>query len=284
MKGPIAIGGIGGSGTRIVAQLLLDCGIYMGAFQNEMQDNLWFTLLFRRLRWLENASDTEIEKTIRVFDEAMNGKFKPTISQRLLIYKAEWEFIRRHYIKSNEWISLPVTMASSLISSRKNKLNNYLYWGWKEPNTHLFLEPFSKFYPNMKYIHVMRNGLDMAYSKNQLQLRNWGGRMGVKNLIGPPASLEYWIRANNKAIETATQLMKDNFLLVRFEELCLNSLEEVTKIINFLEISVDEQLLQQLVRIPKLPETVGRYKNENLSVFSAEQLNAVKKLGYNINS
>jgi hypothetical protein len=46
-------------------------------------------------------------------------------------------------------------------------------WGWKEPNTYIILEKLNEYYPNMKYIHLIRNGLDMAFSENQNQVKLW---------------------------------------------------------------------------------------------------------------
>src|SRR5690625_1809266 len=45
---PVAIGALGGSGTRMIAQFLRDAGYYLGDDLNTANDNLWFTLLFRR--------------------------------------------------------------------------------------------------------------------------------------------------------------------------------------------------------------------------------------------
>src|SRR5690606_16779845 len=60
-----------------------------------------------------------------------------------------------------------------LLSQPKDRPNTK-YWGWKEPNSHIFLDYLCKSIPDMKYIHVCRNGLDMAYSTNQNQLKLWG--------------------------------------------------------------------------------------------------------------
>lgn len=45
---PTAIGGLGGSGTRVFAALLQEAGIYIGDCLNEPLDNLWFTVLIKR--------------------------------------------------------------------------------------------------------------------------------------------------------------------------------------------------------------------------------------------
>jgi hypothetical protein len=57
---PVIIGGVGGSGTRLIAQMLKELGFYLGSDLNSANDNLWFTLLFKRIEIL-SASDEEFE-------------------------------------------------------------------------------------------------------------------------------------------------------------------------------------------------------------------------------
>ncbi len=55
-----------------------------------------------------------------------------------------------------------------------------------------------KYFTNFKYIHVIRNGLDMACSKNQ-QVYNWGNLFGIsipyiiKMFL--KVSLRFWIKS-----------------------------------------------------------------------------------------
>lgn len=50
----IAIGALGGSGTRICAQILIELGVFMGHDLNNANDNLLFTRLFKTLVGLTN--------------------------------------------------------------------------------------------------------------------------------------------------------------------------------------------------------------------------------------
>ena len=58
IKPPVAIGGVGGSGTRLIAQILHEAGFYLGDDLSYAIDNLWFTLLFRRLEILSDSSSS----------------------------------------------------------------------------------------------------------------------------------------------------------------------------------------------------------------------------------
>ena len=79
-----------------------------------------------------------------------------------------------------------------------------LGWGWKEPNTHVFLEHLAEALPALRYVHVMRDGVEMAFSGNQAQLHNWHALYGVERPAhaseAPRASLRYWLRANERAL------------------------------------------------------------------------------------
>ncbi len=44
---PVAIGGVGGCGTRLIAEMLMRVGFFLGSDLNESLDNLWFTLAFK---------------------------------------------------------------------------------------------------------------------------------------------------------------------------------------------------------------------------------------------
>jgi len=60
----IAIGGVGGSGTRLVAGALAAAGYFIGYDLNEASDNLTFSLLFVR-REILDASDDEFAGSSR---------------------------------------------------------------------------------------------------------------------------------------------------------------------------------------------------------------------------
>lgn len=58
---PIVIGGVGGSGTRMVAGLLQSFDVNLGDALNESLNILWFTLLFRRPSW-KTAKPSVLER------------------------------------------------------------------------------------------------------------------------------------------------------------------------------------------------------------------------------
>jgi len=71
-------------------------------------------------------------------------------------------------------------------------------------------------------------------------------------------------------------------LILNFNDLCLNPGNEIPRLLNFINIEVDQIKLSKLINIPtKLAES-GRYRNEDLTIFTKTQLEEVEKLGFKI--
>ncbi len=110
---------------------------------------------------------------------------------------------------SREWSQSRV---ASLLEQGRSGIAHPV-WGWKEPNSHVYVELIGEHFGRPRYVHVIRNGLDMAYSSNQWQLRTWGWLYGVSAIPpisegSPATSLEYWIRANKAAIENRRKMSR----------------------------------------------------------------------------
>jgi hypothetical protein len=257
---PVIVGGVGGSGTRIIAEILKQSGIFMGSLLNVANDNMQLAKKFPYMRDIIQDRESINQQFLMKVIHLLNWKssYEKTIVNRTLEQFEKLMFI--DYQK------------------RKEEYNG---WGWKVPGNYFILKHTATRYKDLKYIHIMRNGLDMAFSSNQNQLTNWGKFYGVdkKNLSLPRASLNFWYAANKRAILDAKELLNNNFLLIRFEELCFNPEKIITDILNF--INIDDLNLSELIKLVKIPDTIDRYKNSDLTVFNKEDFNKLKELGYN---
>ena len=272
------IGGVGGSGTRAVAQILKESGIYMGDLLNSPLDNLLFTCLFKNPEWFTKSSSEEKTARIRLFTKYM-VKSRLSLREKYMIIDA---------CKSN-----PVHKSGKrfllkiLLKKRKKNIENE-QWGWKEPNTQFYMKEISVFFPDIKYIHVIRNGLDMAFSRNKQQLLLWGFLFNIhvnqtdgKNEISRK-QLEYWIQANKHFIAQGRSLLGQNFHLVNHSLLCHQPEEEIDKLLNFLRIEVQDTIRQKLIKIPSFTASDNRYIEKDLSIFSRQQIEEVKSFGFDI--
>lgn len=240
-KGPVVIGGVGGSGTRVVAEIINNLGFYMGQV-NKSNDNKDFARLFGSPEWYKK-----------------NANKKKALLKRLKMFEKR------------------------MLHSFANHQPSYMGWGWKNPITHIYMESLAKNFKNMKYIFVIRHGLEMVYSKNQNQLHKWGHLYHIKNVKRlPKASLYYWFSANEKAIRQGEKLFGRNFLTVNYNQLCLNPKKEIKRMLEFLEMDLTRINMDKLVKLIHPPESLERYKDYDLSIFTESDFDLVRKLGFEI--
>ena len=74
---------------------------------------------------------------------------------------------------------------------------------------------------------------------------------------------------------------RENYLRVRFEDLCNASLATTTRILNFLEAPIDPEAIARAEIAP--PESLGRWRNYSLPIISKlERMGApgLRRFGY----
>lgn len=268
----VIVGGLGGSGTRVVAEILSRAGIFMGNVLNKANDNLKFTLLLKKPEWFAQSSEEEQKERIYLFERWSKNQL--SLSDRATILQL--------------LASKKDTDNANLFKGNRVKLLRRLFdsgsaerWGWKEPNSHLYLDRFMEVYPEVKYIHVARNGFDMAYSRNKQQLYNWHRffeleKPNVSNDVH--LQLEYWLRSQERIVEIGKK--SNAVLILDFEDFCKNPGIHVPKILSFVGASVSADLMNELIGLPRVPATTNRYKSFSKSDFTESQLERMEVSGY----
>jgi len=287
-KDPVIIGGVGGSGTRVIAEMLSALGFYLGSDLNNASDNLWFTLLFKRPKWYQknSADPQQIQIQLSILRKAMLHTGQLSLREKVSVLNAAASMAPQgHSIEGHGRGRWPFQRAWRLIKAAQEESQpDSIGWGWKEPNTHVYIDHLAANFKDMKYILTIRHGLDMAFSNNQTQLFNWGPIYGVElpmhKLGVPKASLKYWVKANQRALEAGKRLGPKKFLLVNFDQLCAFPEPEIQKIISFLNIQPGTADLEKILSIPKIPSTLGRYREHDLSLFDNDDLDALNMLGF----
>jgi Sulfotransferase family len=285
-QGPIVIGGVGGSGTRAVIEVVRRLGIYTGNQLNPAGDNEWFTLLSKLPRWRDDERDS-VMRSFDLLERAMQGVLVPTRGERKDIAEivarcAVW-IEQRDLLDSmsEDWLR---TVSTSLLRSRDVVPEGAHFWGWKEPNSHIFLSELQAFFGDrLRYVHVIRNGFYMAHSANQSQVKRWGPRFGIEaGLDSPVASLDYWIRSNELAIERGRRMRPGSFFLVNHDQLCESPREEVTKFVEFLRIRPSDQELEELIALPQEPKSMAISRQGVVAEFGEGRVDRVEALGFTL--
>ena len=196
---PIVVAAVGGSGTRVLVQVLRKAGWFMGNRVNSRnEDSLpiaWFlTKWLRSLKDFPDVDDRTLATARRDFERMLN--------------------VHRRGIPSPD-----------------------APWGWKNPRS-MWLIPFLvDRFPKMKFVHMVRDARDMMLSENRYFLREHGhwilGSDWWRNPLA--AQLELWRMGNKRALEFGQQYLDGRYHILRYEDLCQKSAETVTRLLEFLE-------------------------------------------------
>jgi hypothetical protein len=116
-------------------------------------------------------------------------------------------------------------------------------WGWKNPRNMWVIPFYASVFPGLRFVHLIRDGRDMAVSDNNFLLETHGDR-----LLGPEsrwrddlvsAQLALWRIGNSRAAEAGAEYLGNNYMRLRYEDLCLRPAETVCGLLRFLGASVD---------------------------------------------
>ena len=243
--GPVVIGGTGGSGTRVLHDLVSQAGFFMGTRLNGSNDALDFTgfldIYVDLVLEVAGSPAIEFEQMPRELSRGAQTDFQESAER----------FLRDKPISAN-------------------------YWGWKNPRSMFVLPVIQSVFPTFRFVHLIRDGRDMALSANQNQLRKHGLAILADGSddLGPVRSAQFWSKANLDVALWCSKSLGARYLRVRFEDLCANPAEVVRQLEDFLFVSDDkrvsaERLLRQVdLRAIKKPASLGRWKSESAETIS----------------
>lgn len=228
---PIVVGCTGGSGSRVISQILRELGVFMGDECNKADDAIPFC-----------EFDWRWGRYIMLASGAHTPKGQALQVARPLLHASARRVLRR-------------------------KINRHLRpstggrWGWKHPHSYLLLPFLQSQLPRMRFVHLVRDGLDMATSSNQRQVRRYGDlfvTQAERHLDPAVLAACFWSRANIAAYEAGQRHLGDRYVCLRFEDLCEHPLESVTMLARRLQIPASASDLQRAAALPASPATVGR--------------------------
>lgn len=259
----VFIGGLGGSGTRAVAGAVAALGYYPGGCLNVSNDNLVFTELFKRPDWLRAGPPAaEIKARLRLFEAVMTGGVG---LGQLLRAPRLWRYRRD---QGRGLAGAPGSVG----------------WMTKEPNCHIFLEAILDTWPEAVFVYVSRHPLDMAFSDNKGQLGNWSWLFDLDPGAWPTAEaaqLEYWIRTQ-KRLDALTAHYPGRIYPLRFDDFAGRPVEELTRLVGGLHLPVPAERLEPACADVIRPDGMGRWRERDLSAFSAEQIAFCREAGWEV--
>jgi len=239
MTGPNVIGATGGSGTRVVAHIARQAGMFIGKRLNRADDALAFG----------DFSDAWINRYLTDGPtEEMRAELDRVVTEHLAARKAK-----------------------------------QAAWGWKEPRS-IYLLPFlHEAMPSLRFLHVIRDGRDMAFSANQFQPAKHGdAALGDREYeTEQERSIALWAQVNTRAAGYGETALGDAYLRLRFEDLCAEPEQNVERLLAFFGLEGNARKLAH--KEVKPPDSLGRYRAEDQELVARlEQIaaEALARFGY----
>ncbi|MEM9273995.1 MAG: tetratricopeptide repeat protein [Cyanobacteria bacterium P01_F01_bin.143] len=235
--GPNFIGATGGSGTRVVARIVQQGGLFLGKNRARSEDSidLMGYLSIRNIisHWKTPISVKSYNKVLKQLEVGLEK-----------------------YLADIALDQVPQA------------------WGWKIPPS-IFMLPFlhSQF-PHLKCLHLIRDGRDMAYSTNQNQLEYLGPILLSPEELSwskPLQSITLWSRLNLLTAEYGEKYLPNQYLRIRYEDLCAKPVPTIERIFDFFGLSGNvHQIAQAEV---SAPTSLSRWRGQNLATIA--QLNQI---------
>jgi hypothetical protein len=232
---PIVLGGTGGSGTRLVQSILAGAGVFMGRHLNAVGDALDFV-----------ASLDRFINPILAHTRSLN--YRPADLPAGLRQSAI-----RELSASARRIAAECPWAAS-------------QWGWKNPRSMFVLPILHEIYPQLRFIHVLRDGRDMAFSSNQNQPQQHYAALfgGAPIAITFEDALRFWAEANCDVSSWGLNNLGDRYLVLRLEDMCDQPETQIGRLLQWLGLpDRNATALRALVATPK---SMGRWRQRDDAV------------------
>jgi hypothetical protein len=278
---PLVIIGMHRSGTSLVVRLLADLGFHMGDYLSRDAEAVFFQKLNRRIFNSVGAKWGSVDPLIEVMDSEdfvesqSRNMHKALFEDRRLLSR---EMKISEYFGSGPWEDV--------------KDGNQAHWGWKDPRTTMTFPIWLRIFPQAKFLHIMRNGIDVAISTHRRTMKQH------RNLIKRTFPLDYdpitldfeycfqlWESYLSFVFNHRDIIPDGNYLEVHYEDLLTDPEEQLQLICDFASFPVRDQDLK--TSIPQIDRS--RLQNSDFAANYRQQIpplvstSLMQQLGYSYN-
>lgn len=117
-------------------------------------------------------------------------------------------------------------------------------WGGKTPDYTAYQQELFELFPDIKIIHIVRDGRDVASSLNKL---SWGPN-------DPIVAANYWMKRVQTGSEGNKLLPTENYIEIKYEDFLEKPIPEFKKLIEFVDVADRKEVLETFENtiIPKI--------------------------------
>jgi hypothetical protein len=131
------------------------------------------------------------------------------------------------------------------------------------------LDTVDRLWPGLRFIHLVRDVRDMAFSPNQNQLRLHGDAvLGAVHADTPTPvrAAALWSRINASAADLGQRRLGQRYLRVRFEDLCAEPLDTLGTL--FERLQLPNSASAELATLVSAPNSLGRWRQQAVDLIA----------------
>jgi len=211
---PVCILGMHRSGTSLVTRLLHLCGLYLGP-----QERIMPASDENPAGYWENLDFVDLNENLL---QELGGTWDDPP-----IIKPGW-----HKQRSFDDYRIKTLKIAE-------ELNVQSPWGWKDPRNSLVFEFYESIFPQLKPVICLRNPIEVAHSLDQ---RN--------DNVDYQQGLRLWLTYSR---ELKRILERRDCIVTHYEAYFYDASEELQRVLNFLDIDLDDHTIRKAVQEVSLP-------------------------------
>lgn len=235
---PLIIMGMHRSGTSLTVRLLRNLGIFMGSRLSRDAEAIYF--------------------------QKINRRIYHTVGSKWSNVRAIWDAMySRIFIQEQTEVVLKTLFPSTFLSYKPGIAAYFgeeiwrtivkgemVYWGWKDPRTSFTFPIWINVFPQARFLHIIRNGIDVAISTHRRSQKQ--RRKLLKRLIQldySPLTLDFmycfqlWEDYITFILEFKENIPTNHYLEIRYEDLLATPVEILRKITEFIGNPIQDQAL-----------------------------------------
>tara|TARA_E500000305_G_scaffold103852_1_gene99676 strand:- start:2541 stop:3359 length:819 start_codon:yes stop_codon:yes gene_type:complete len=253
---PLLIGATGGSGTRALHGALGAAGFFVGTRLNHAGDAMDFE------PFLDEIINPVLRET-RSLDYALDQLSSGTRAVAVRGFKAALKAYTAELPK------------------------NTGHWGWKNPRSMYILPIIATACPGMRFLHLVRDGRDMALSANQNQPNKHYEALFGESYEGPALefAIRLWATANSQVADWGERELGSRYMRIRFEDLCAAPSVVLSDalISSGVEPALADRAGAGADAVIRTPSSVGRWRSipgEDARALTEKAAASLERFGY----
>jgi hypothetical protein len=235
---PLVLLGMHRSGTSLTVQLLEDLGVHMGTWLSRDAESVHFQRLNRRIYAAAGSKWAEVDSLI--------GQMRsPAFVERQT--EATWCALCEGRLPFRRSVLADFYGRELWAALGRGEL---LPWGWKDPRTTLTFPIWLRIFPEARWVHILRNGVDVAISihrRSQKQVRKLRNRLFPIDFS--PATLDFgysfhlWEAYLSFLLDHKDLIPAGCYLEIRYEDLLAEPELHLRRLLEFAGFPVTDQAL-----------------------------------------